>query len=274
MAADLYTVPRDGQRTGAGRQFLAQDLYEGAEPEALGLHGVHPARLQRQRGDRTDAGGQHVVLEGGEELDGHAPLLGAGKERRGGGRAGEGQGVDAAGDGGVEQPVDGPEVLRRHPPVDGHHDDVRSPGPQGLHEAGQRFAVQLERDAPPGDAFPEQPVEHLRHGLGRGRPLLREPGGTDGAFHLGPAGEQLDPAQTPQQRVAEAPPVGGLDPAAEPDGGGGDHDIGSVVDQLLGGGEQLAVVGERDDAQQPARAGRWRRAAGAARRARRRAGRR
>ncbi len=73
--------------------------------------------------------------------------------------------------------------------------------------------------------------------------------GPYGALHLGATRQQFDPAQPTEQGLAEPPPVGGLDPAAEADRGGGDHDVGRLVDQLLGGGEEFAVVGERHDAQ-------------------------
>ena len=48
------------------------------------------------------------------------------------------------------------------------------------------------------------------------------------------------------QIVGQSPAVGGGDPAAEADAGGGDHDVGVHVDQRLGVDAQLAVVGQRD----------------------------
>ncbi|SCD62454.1 hypothetical protein GA0115235_105215 [Streptomyces sp. DpondAA-F4a] len=138
------------------------------------------------------------------------------------------------------------------PPVDRDADDLCPRLPERIDEAGQGFAVQLEGDPPPFDALAQQPVQDLRHGLRPGRPRLGEPGGPDGALDLGPPGQQFAPAQHLQQPVADAPAVGGLDPAAEPDGGGGDHHVGHVVEQFLGGGEEFAVVRERHDPQ------RWR----------------
>jgi hypothetical protein len=184
-----------------------------------------------------------------EEFGQQAAVLGPGQQGGGGGRAGEGERVQAPGDGGVEEPVDGPDVLRRHPPVDGNPHDLGSGCPQRLHEPGQRLAVQLYGDTAALDALLQEPVEHLGHGLGGGRPLLGQSLGPYGALHLGAAREQFDPAQPTEQGLAEPPPVGGLDPAAEADRGGGDHDVGRLVDQLLGGGEEFAVVGERHDAQ-------------------------
>ena len=78
-------------------------------------------------------------------------------------------------------------------------------GPQRLDEPGQRLPVQLEGDPAPGDALLQQPVEHLGHRLGGRRPLLGQPGGPDRAAHLGPARQQLHPAQPVQQRLAQAP---------------------------------------------------------------------
>ncbi len=104
-------MPGDGQGTGAGRQLLAEQLYEGAQPEAFGLDRVDAVRLERHRGDRSYAGRQHLVSEGGEQLGQHAALLGAGEEGHGGRRAGERHGVQATRDGGVQQPVHGSEVL-------------------------------------------------------------------------------------------------------------------------------------------------------------------
>ena len=68
-------------------------------------------------------------------------------------------------------------------------------------------------------------------------------------FTFGPRASSSTVAQPVQQRLAEAPAVGGLDPAAEADRGGGDDDVGGLVDQFLGGGEEFAVVGERHDPQ-------------------------
>ena len=112
VPADLDPVAGDGQRTGPAGQFLAQHLYEGAEPEAFGLDRVDAVGLQRQRGDRADADGQYVVVEGGEQFGQQAAVLRPGQQGRGGGRAGEGDRVQAAGDGRVEQPVDGARCPR------------------------------------------------------------------------------------------------------------------------------------------------------------------
>ena len=66
----------------------------------------------------------------------------------------------------VQQPVDRPDVLRRHPAVHGDADDLRTAGPQRLDEPRQRLPVQLEGHPAPGDALRQQPVQHLGHRLG------------------------------------------------------------------------------------------------------------
>ncbi|CAM5734099.1 hypothetical protein SALBM311S_05218 [Streptomyces alboniger] len=109
--------------------------------------------------------------------------------------------------------------------------------------------MQLYGDTAAFHALLQQPVEHLGHGLGRRRPLLGQAGGTYRALDLGAARQELDSPQPGQQVLSEAPAVGGLDPAAEADRGGGDHDVRRLVDDLLGRREQLAVVGELHDAQ-------------------------
>ena len=68
-------------------------------------------------------------------------------------------------------------------------------------------------------------------------------------FTFGPRASSSTPRSRSSRSSPQPPAVGGLDPAAEADGGGGDDDVGRVVDQLLGGGEQFAVVGERHDPQ-------------------------
>lgn len=208
-----------------------------------------PQGLEREGGDRSDAGDQHVVAQGAEDLREQSAGLGAAQERGGGGGAGEGDRVQAPGGRDVEHPVERGDVPRRHPAVDGDDDDVGARGRQRLDEAGQRFAVQLEGDPAAGDAFGEEPVEDLGHRFGPGRPCLGQPGGPDGALDLGAPGEEFDPAQRLQQGVADPPAVGRLDPAPEADRGGGDRHVGGVADQLLGGGEEFAVVGELHDPQ-------------------------
>ena len=93
-------------------------------------------------------------------------------------------------------------------------------------------------------------------------------------FTFGPRASSSTPRRTVEQVLAVAPAVGGLHPAAEADRGGGDRDVGRVVDQFLGGGEQLGVVGERDDPQGGRVQDGGAATAAAARRARRRGGRR
>ena len=168
MAADLQTAAGDRERTGARRQFGAQHLHQRSEPEALGLDGRDAACLERQRGDRSHAGGQHIVFQCVQQQFELSSRLGAGEQRRGGRRTGEGDGVQGARDDRVQQPVHGGQVLRGHPPVDGDEDDIGARDPQRLDESGQRFAVQLEGDPAAGDSFGEEPVEDLGHGL-RGR---------------------------------------------------------------------------------------------------------
>jgi hypothetical protein len=109
--------------------------------------------------------------------------------------------------------------------------------------------VQLDRDPLPVDALLQQPVEHLRHGLRRRRPLLRQPGGPDRALHLGATRQDPCTAEPRQQIVAQSPAVGGLDPAPETDRGRGDHDVRHLADELFRRAQQLAVVGELHDPQ-------------------------
>ncbi len=109
--------------------------------------------------------------------------------------------------------------------------------------------MELEGDPAAGDAFGEEAVEDLGHRLGPGRPGFGQAGGPDSALHLGPPREEFGGAQRLQEGVADAPAVGGLDPAAEPDRGGGERHVRRVVDQVLGCGEEFAVVRERHDPQ-------------------------
>ena len=110
------------------------------------------------------------------------------------------------------------------------------------------YAAYAEEDAD-FDALLEEPVQHLRHGLRRRRPLLRQPGGPHRALDLRPARHDPYAAQPGQQLIPEPPAVRGLDPAPEPDRGRGDDDVRRLLDDLLRRGQQLAVVGERHDPQ-------------------------
>lgn len=249
VAPDLDAVPGDGQRTGAGGQFAADELDERAEPEAFRLDGVDAPGLQRHGGDRADAGRYDVTAQRRHDLGQQPAFLGAAEQRGRRRSAGEGERVQGAGGGQVEDPVERRDVLRRHPAVDGDGDHLGAGLAQRLHEAGKGFAVQLERDAAAPYAFLQEPFQHLGHGLGGRRPGFGEAGGADGALHLGAARQEFDPAQGGEEPVADAPAVGRLDPAPEADRGGGDDHVGRLVDQLLRRGEQFAVVGERHDPQ-------------------------
>ncbi|GFN04296.1 hypothetical protein Smic_28520 [Streptomyces microflavus] len=168
VAPDLDAVAGDGQDPGRGGEVGADQLDERAEAEAFGLDGGDGPGLEREGGDRSDAGGQDVVAQRPEDLREEPAGLRAAQERGGGGGAGEGDGVQAPGCGGVEQPVERGDVLRRHPAVDGYADDLGARRLEGLDEAGQRFAVQLEGDTAALDALAEEPVEDFGHRFGPG----------------------------------------------------------------------------------------------------------
>ncbi|SCK58228.1 hypothetical protein YUWDRAFT_05377 [Streptomyces sp. AmelKG-D3] len=235
VAPDLDAVAGDGQDPCPVRELGADELDEGAQAEAFGLDGGDGAGLEREGGDRSDAGGQHVVAQRPQQFREQPALLGPAQERGGGGGAGEGDGVQGAGGGGVEQPVERGDVPRGRPAVDGDADGPGARRPEGLGEAGGRFAVQLDGDAAALDPLGQEPVEDLGRGCGPGRPGPGESCGPDGGLGLGAPGEEFGAAQPLQERVPEAPAVGGLHPAPEADRGGGDHHVGSVIDQLLCG---------------------------------------
>src|SRR5690606_1185820 len=114
-------------------------------------------------------------------------------------------------------------------------------------EVGERLAVLLDGDAPAAQVLGEQVVPDLGAGLGGGRPVVVEAGGADGAPGLGPAGEQAGGGEVADQVGGEAPAFGGGHPAAEADAGGDHHVVDGRAQALPGGGEQVGVLGERDE---------------------------
>lgn len=109
--------------------------------------------------------------------------------------------------------------------------------------------MELDGDPAAFHTVLQQTVQYFGHRFGGRGPLLRETRGPDRALHLRSACQDFDAPQPVQKGLAQAPAVRRLDPAAETDGGRRHHDVGRLVEQVLGRGEQLAVVGERHDAQ-------------------------
>ena len=107
--------------------------------------------------------------------------------------------------------------------------------------------MQLHRDPLTLHSGLEQMLQQLGIALRRRRVTLRQRGGPDRPLCLRPTRQQRRLAQPSQQFVAEAPAFGGLDPAAEPDPGGGHDDVHRIVEQLGGRGVQLGVIGQRHD---------------------------
>ena len=97
---------------------------------------------------------------------------------------------------------------------------------QRLDEVGQRLAVQLDRDALAFEVVVvDQVLEHLARRLRLRRPGLAQAARPDGALGLGSAGEDGGLADRGGERLGQVPGLGGVDPAAEADAGGGDDDV-------------------------------------------------
>jgi len=246
VAADLQPVPAGHQPGDAVLgQVPGEQAGERAEPGAVGLDHRDAAGDQRPRGDRAHAGAHHP---GGERL--HQRLLqalGAGRvEHREHGRgAGEGDRVDRAGDRLADQAAQRRGVAVGQPAVHRHLDHLGARVAQRGDELGERLAVQLHRDAPPGDVLGEEVVLHLLAGLRLGGPVVVEPGRPDRAARLGAAGEHPGLAEVLGELGAEAPALGRGHPAAEAHPGGDHHVVDGRGEARPGGGEQVGVLRQR-----------------------------
>jgi hypothetical protein len=246
VAADLQLVPaRVEAGDGALGQVPGQRPGQGAEPGPLGLERGHAARVQRGGRDRADAGGHHGPGEGGDQRVLHA--FGTGRAEHGvhGGRAGEGDRVDRAGDRLGDQAAQRRRVAVRQPPVDRDLDHLGPRSPQVGDEVGERLAVLLHRDAAAAQVLGEEILLDLFARFGGGGPVVVQPGGAHGSPGLGPAGEQAGPGQVVAQVAGQAPAFRRRHPAAEAHTCGDHHVVDGVFQALPGGGEQVGVLGER-----------------------------
>ena len=195
-----------------------------------------------------DAGGHDRAAQGSPHGIAAALVVGRSQEARRGRRAGERDRVEPGGTDRLDQPVQRLGVFRRHPAVDRHLDHFGAGQAQCLDDIGQRLAVQLHRDplavqVEGGD----QVLKDLTRRLRLRRPGFAQAGGADRTACLGPAGQHRGLVDGRGQLLRQAPGVGGLHPAAEPDAGGGDDDVERPSQAALRGGQQFAVVGQRHD---------------------------
>ncbi len=213
-----------------------------AQAGALGLHGGHPARLQRRGGDRSHAGGDDRPGEGRDQRVLQTFRAGGVEHGQHGRGAGEGDRVHAAGDRLADQAPQRRHVAVGQPPVDRNLDDLRARLAQRGHETGQRLPVQLHGDAAPAQVLGEQVLLDLLARLrGRG-PVVGQARRPDRAARLGPAGQQPGGGQVLGEVAGESPALGRRHPAAKTDAGGDHHVVDRGGQAGAGRGQQVGVL--------------------------------
>ena len=159
--------------------------------------------------------------------------------------AGERDGVEAPGAGGVDQPHRRGGGVGQVPAVDRDVDDV---GAEGADAVGQHriAAVALHHDPAPGDVERGHVAQHLGAGLVARLPVDLEAGADGGAARLRAAGQHGRRSARLAQASVEPGALGRREPRPGADAGGEDDELGWRFEGLLGrpqGG--VAVVQER-----------------------------
>ena len=135
-------------------------------------------------------------------------------------------------------------VGGRAPPVDGDLTHLGAGGGEGGSDLRRRHAVELDGDAGALQGLGQQVVEELVHLLvGRAPPHL-EAGGPDGARRLRPPGDDLRVPEGVEQRIAQSPDLGGLEPGPDADPGRRRQVAGWSLDQGERGGMKGIVGGQ------------------------------
>jgi hypothetical protein len=223
---------------------------EGTEPPAVRDDRLDPAPDERPGGDLADRGGHEVAAR--EACGDAAPagqFLSGGQPRLGPRRGGEGDDVDVAARRRRCGALERPRIGRRAPAVDGQRDDVGARHGEVLLEAVRARPVHLNGDPQAGGALPQEDVGDLRGGLRLGHPVRHESRRLDRAARLRAPGDEARPFEDDQQVAREAVGVGGVQPGPEPDPRRHDDDVRRLVQEPLGRGPQLLVVGVGDHRQ-------------------------
>jgi hypothetical protein len=247
VAAQGQGVPGHLQREGTLGQLVDDRADQGAQAGPGRGDYRHVVAAQRGGRHRAHAGDQDVTAERVQQCV--AVRTGGAEQRvdrRGGG---EGDRVHQVALDQVDQALQGRRVGGRRPAIDR---DLGHPGAGGLQclgVLGLALAVQLERHGEAGDAPGPEVVDDLLVALALGAPVVVQAGRADRGAGLGAAADQVGAGQNGPQRLGQAPALGGLQPAAHADAGVDQHDVGWGVEAGPGGGLELGVVGDRDDAQ-------------------------
>ena len=225
-----------------------------------------PAAIERRRRDRPDRSGDDGAAHGVDEVLVAAARLRGAEQRVHGGRAREGDAVEPARAGGVDEPVDAVVgLVRLDPPVrlDGEHPVVRVA--QAVELRRVQEAVQLHRDREARRTRREHLVDERLGGLLGAHPDVVEAGGADASAGLRPAHEDRRVGERVEQVLAEARGIRDLEPAAHAVRGRREQHVGSCGDDRAGVGDH-GVVGDRvGHAERRARAAPGRRGARARR---------
>ena len=159
------------------------------------------------------------------------------------GRAGEGQAVDLAGDELLDQPAQRTDVLAAAPsgrPAPRGPPRRRRAARRRSRAAARRAAARRPGARPrPRRAGAAAPRRWTRVS---GAQASDRPAARTAPLALGPRVSSSLPAKRGAQRLAEAPAVGGLHPAAEADAGRGDDHVGRRREARARGRQQLLVV--------------------------------
>jgi hypothetical protein len=248
VAPHVQHVARHGQRYPPAERNLLDDLPDqGTQSRALGLDHRDSLLLERASGDRANAGGHDRPAQCRPHAVAASLLAGGAQEASGRGRARERDRIDGGAAHGLDQPVEWGGVLRQHPAVDRHLDHLGPGHPQRLHRVWQRLSMQLDRDSLAVQVAGDQVLQDLTGGLRLRGPGLPQASGANGAACLRPAGQHGSVPDGLDELLANAPRIGGLDPAAKPDARGRDDDVQRRFQATSCRIAQIAVVGERHD---------------------------
>ena len=117
-------------------------------------------------------------------------------------------------------------ISRRHPPVNRNLDDLgaRQPpacprNPATVPRAAERRHAYRRHPSATGTATARRSLSDV------GDQASTSPAARTAPFAFGPRGNSTAPCQSAVQAAGQSPPLGGLEPAAEPDRGGGDDDV-------------------------------------------------
>src|SRR5699024_9536772 len=135
------------------------------------------------------------------------------------------------------------------PPVDHERADIGTRGGKGLVEAVGAGTVVLHRDPQVAHSLAEEGLLDLGAGLGFGDPLGHEPGRLNRSSRLGATSDDPSAGEHLMPFLAQTRSLGHLAPAGESDTGRDHDDIGPVLDECAGAGNEFRVIDVRDDGQ-------------------------